>query len=145
MDTVADTARVLRAQGDLTLTLAPALCRAISDALAAGATRLTIDLRDVKSADVVGLATLLQANDVAARANATLTVVAEDSLRDAVLAAHLLDEIPLVTGGADPLCDVEDVETPRVPAEPLLAETERIGLRRPAWDELALFGRWAEE
>jgi len=139
-------ARVVRAHGDLTVAMAPGLCRAIAAALADGASVVTVDLRDAKTADVVGLAALLQCTAAAERAETRFAVVAEDSLRDAVLAARVVDEIPFVTAVEAPARHVADVEAPRLPEEaPLLARTARIGLRRPTRDELALFGRWAED
>ena len=145
-DTMTSEACVLRARGDLTIALAPVLCRAVADALADSVTELAVDLRDAKSADAIGLAALLQCVDAAERMDAAFAVVADEPLRDAVLAARLFEEIPFVTAVADPIGDVRDVEAPRRPDEsPLLASTARIGLRRPTWDELALFGRWAED
>ena len=139
-------ARTLRVQGDLTLTIAPALCRAVTDALWEDAPSVTIDLRGAKSADVVGLAALFQCATVAQQAEIPFAVVAEEPLRDGALAARVFEDIPFATAIAEPACAVRDVDAPRLAEEaPLLAQTARIGLRRPTWDELALFGRWAED
>ena len=140
------TERTVRVEGDLTLTLAPALCRAIADALREEPGAIAIDLRDAKTADVVGLAALMQCGAAAERAGAAFSVVAEESLCDAVLAARVREEIPFVTAVA--ACDESPcvVEAPRLPdAAPLLARSARIGLRQPTWDELALFERWASD
>jgi hypothetical protein len=139
-------ARVLRARGDLTLAIAPQICRAVAGALREGVKTLAIDVRAAKTADVVGLAAILQCGAAADRAGAALSVIAEEPLRDAVLAARLLEEIPFVTGVAADHDSVEVIDAPRLPDDaPLLARSARIGLRRPTWDELALFGRWAED
>jgi RimJ/RimL family protein N-acetyltransferase/anti-anti-sigma regulatory factor len=137
--------RVLRAHGDLTLALAPALCRAMAEALADGVAAVTVDLRDAKAADVVGLAALVQCAAAAERAGAALAVVADESVRGDVLAARLGDEIALVAEAPD-LCAGVVVEATRLPAPtPVLARAARIALRQPRWDELALFGRWAAD
>ncbi len=146
LDGCAVTGRAVRVQGDLTLALAPALCRAVRDALREETDAITIDLRAAKTADVVGLATLLQCGVAAERAGAELSVVAEEPLRDAVLAARLLEEIPFVTGVTACEESTRIVEAPRLSdATPLLTRSARIGLRQPTWDELALFGRWAAD
>jgi anti-anti-sigma regulatory factor len=138
--------RAVRVQGDLTLALAPALCRAVADALREETDAITIDLRGAKTADVVGLATLLQCGVAAERAGAEFSVVADESLRDAVLAARLLEEIPFVTGVTVDEASTRFVEAPRVSdATPLLTRSARLGVRQPTWDELALFGRWAAD
>ena len=138
-------ARVIRVHGDLTLSSAPALCGAVSDAVGDAPATVTVDLRGAKAADVVGLAALFQCGAVVERAGAAFAVVAEEPLRSAVLAARLFDEIPFVTGVEETtVLDTIDVLPSRNEA-PLLAHTARIGLRRPTWDELALFGRWAED
>ena len=138
-------AGVIRVHGDLTLSSAPALCGAVSDAVGDAPATVTVDLRGAKAADVVGLAALFQCGAVVERAGAAFAVVAEEPLRSAVLAARLFDEIPFVTGVEETtVLDTIDVLPSRNEA-PLLAHTARIGLRRPTWDELALFGRWAED
>jgi RimJ/RimL family protein N-acetyltransferase/anti-anti-sigma regulatory factor len=138
--------RAIRVQGDLTLALAPTLCRAVAGALREETDVITIDLRAAKTADVVGLAALLQCGVAAERAGAELAVVADESLRDAVLAARLLEEIPFVTGVTASEEATQIVDAPRLPdPTPLVTRSARIGLRQPTWDELALFGRWAAD
>lgn len=138
--------RTLRVQGDLTVALAPALCGAVTDALREKTDAIAIDLRAAKTADVVGLAALLQCGAAAERGGAEFSVVAEESLRDAVLAARLVEEIPFVTGVPASEDAVRIVEAPRLAdATPLLTRTARLGLRHATWDELALFGRWADD
>ena len=139
--------RVLRVHGDLTLAVAPNLCRAVAAALEQGTGTLAVDLRDAKTADVVGLATLLQCGAAVERAGLTFSVIAEESLRGPVLEARLFEELPFVTAVACADDAVQVIEAPRLREEaaPLLARSARIGLRQPTWNELALFGRWAAD
>ncbi|MBM4439069.1 MAG: GNAT family N-acetyltransferase [Candidatus Rokubacteria bacterium] len=138
--------RVLQADGDLTLALAPVLCRAVQDALAAGSTAMTIDLRAATHADLVGLAALLQCAGAAERAGATLSIVPSQSLHAPVMAARLFEELPFVTSAPLEPSEVVPVDAPALgTAAPLLARTPRIGLRQPTWEELALFERWAND
>ena len=138
-------ARVIRVHGDLTLSIAPELCGAVSDAVGDAPASVTVDLRGAKTADVVGLAALLQCGAAVEGAGATFAAVAEESLRGAVLAARLFDEIPFVTGVDEGTAVIRSIDAPRLDVTPVLARTARIGLRRPTWDELALFGRWAAD
>ena len=139
--------RVLRVHGDLTLAVAPNLCRAVAAALEQGTGTLAVDLRDAKTADVVGLATLLQCGAAVERAGLTFSVIAEESLRGPVLEARLFEELPFVTAVAcaDDAVQMIEAPRPREEAARVLARSARIGLRQPTWDELALFGRWAAD
>jgi RimJ/RimL family protein N-acetyltransferase/ABC-type transporter Mla MlaB component len=146
LDDRAASVRTLRVHGDLTLAVAPALCRAVADAVSDASECITIDLRGAKTADVVGLAALLQCGTAAERGGAEFSVVADGSLREAVLAARLLEEIRFATGISEPDGAVRTIEASRQPdTTPLLTRSPRIGLRQPTWDELALFGRWADD
>jgi RimJ/RimL family protein N-acetyltransferase/anti-anti-sigma regulatory factor len=137
-------ARVLRLHGDLTLAMAPALCRAVREALADSAGSVAVDLRDAKAVDVVGLAALLQSSGAVEATGGAFSVVAPDALHQAVTAARLCEEIPFVTGVSE--ADADIVEAPCRPGEaPLVARTARLGLRQPTWDELTLFARWADD
>jgi RimJ/RimL family protein N-acetyltransferase/anti-anti-sigma regulatory factor len=137
---------VVRVHGDLTLAVAPALCRAVAAALHAGTRSVGIDVRGAKEADVVGLASLLQCSAAAERAGAACAVVAEEPLRAAVLAARLFEEIPFVTALAEADGAAHEIDAPRLSGDAaLLARTPRIGLRRPRWEDLALFERWADD
>jgi len=139
-------ARVIRVHGDLTLSIASTLCGAVSDAVGDAPASVTVDLRGAKTADVVGLAALLQCGAAVEGAGAAFTVVAEEALRGAILAARLFEELPFVTGVESAATVVDIAAAPELAeAAPMLASTARIGLRRPTWDELALFGRWAAD
>jgi len=146
-DRLRSDARVLRARSDLTLTMAPALCQSVREALSAGARSVAVDLREAKAVDVVGLAALLQSGAAVAEASATFSVVAPEALHAAVTAARLCEEIPFVAGIPDADSDTADLlDAPRLPEEtPLVAHAARLGLRQPTWDELTLFARWAED
>jgi RimJ/RimL family protein N-acetyltransferase/ABC-type transporter Mla MlaB component len=137
-------ARVLRVHGDLTLAMAPALCRAVRAALGGARDSVAVDLRDVKAIDVVGLAALLQGGVAVEATGKAFSVVAPEALHQPVMAARLCEEIPFVTAvSAD---DADIVGTPRLPGDALLvARTARLGLRQPTWDELTLFARWAAD
>jgi RimJ/RimL family protein N-acetyltransferase/anti-anti-sigma regulatory factor len=139
-------ARVLRVHGDLTLATAPALCRSVREALAAGGGSLAIDLRETKAVDVVGLAALLQCGTAVDRAGAAFSVVAPELLHPAVTAARLCEEIPFVTSVFEAGAGAVAVEVSQRPGEtPLVARSARLGLRQPTWDELSLFARWADD
>ena len=139
-------ARMIRLHGDLTAPSAAALVQAVSAAIASGSSEVAIDVRAAKAADVVGLATLLQCTEAAKRASVTLSVIAPDILHGSFTKARLCDDIPFVTAFDDADAIVEVVEAPRhAEGAPFVAQTRRIGLRQPTWDELALFERWANE
>jgi RimJ/RimL family protein N-acetyltransferase/anti-anti-sigma regulatory factor len=136
---------LVRVRGDLRLQTAAGLCRAVRGALDRGVGELAIDLRDAESIDVVGLAALLQCGAAAQRAGAALSVVTCDALHDSVIAARLCDDIPFVRSVPE-TAEASDVEPPPLwQHAPFVAQTPRIGLRQPTWDELALFERWAGE
>ena len=107
-----------------------------------------MDLRSAKTADVVGLAALLQCGGAVEAAGADVLRGRRGFAADALLAARLLDEIPFVTAfdEAEVAVVVDTVDAPQLTdAAPVLARAARIGLRQPTWDELALFGRWAAD
>jgi RimJ/RimL family protein N-acetyltransferase/anti-anti-sigma regulatory factor len=125
---------------------AGALSRAVEARLAAGASRITIDLGDAERADAVGLATLIEAAARAADAGARLAIRPSPALHEALLRAQLLDELPLVQT-ADPQDAV--VELPEIAGDDsgaaFVAHTGRLGLRPAAADEAGLFARWASD
>jgi RimJ/RimL family protein N-acetyltransferase len=136
-----------RAQvAELALGNAPALCRAIEARIDAGTPRIVLDLGDTERADAVGLATLVEAAARASRAGARLTIRPGVVLHHALRRAQLLDELPLVaapdpTAGAILLPDATGDDT----GAALVAHTRRLGLRRPAADDVDLFVRWAHD
>lgn len=139
--------RPRRAQAaEVSIRNAAALCRAVEAHLAAGASRLTVDLGDAERADAVGLATLMEATARASREGARLTIRPSLALHDALLRAKLLEELPLVAT-VDPEAAVVDL--PEVASDDtgatFVAHTDRLGLRPPAMDDAGMFTRWAHD
>jgi len=130
----------------LTSSALAAFCQRVRAALALGPSRLWLNLEDVKATDVAGLAGLLQATRRAEALGIRTSILPSPAVYRALLAACLLDELPLEGIGAGP-----GAGTRRVPLEdqpsppPFLARTTRLGLRPPTWDELETFGGWAND
>jgi anti-anti-sigma regulatory factor len=138
--------RVLRLADELTLRTAPGLCRALEAAFDAGDSAVTLDLGHVKTSDVVGLATLVQAARRCTALGVALSVVPSASLQAALFRAQALDEIPLVTAVPEsPMLTLEAVDVDAASPAPFVAHTRRVGLRPPTWDELPSFQTWAED
>ncbi|MGH7278036.1 MAG: GNAT family N-acetyltransferase, partial [Candidatus Rokuibacteriota bacterium] len=137
----------LRLQDELTLRTAYALCALVREQLDAGGEALVLNLDDIKTVDVVGVAALFQCVRRAARRNVALSIVPSVALHRALLDATLLDDVPLAADPAEaapspfttPLVDRRRVVTRPV------ATAGAIALRRPTWEELPLFERWAAE
>jgi RimJ/RimL family protein N-acetyltransferase/anti-anti-sigma regulatory factor len=133
-------------RGELTTRTARAFCDAVTSTLATEPRALTLDVGEVKSADVVGLAALLQAVDRVAARGVEASIVLGAAMHAAALRARMLDELPATVEAA--AGDVGDVSVvaPDVEATPApFAATERLTLRAPAWDELPLFEAWARD
>jgi RimJ/RimL family protein N-acetyltransferase/ABC-type transporter Mla MlaB component len=135
----------LRVPVELSARTVPRFCRAV-EALFATHQALTIDLGEVKSVDVVGLAALLQASERAAARNIALSIWPGPAVHAAALRAKLMDELPFVTALIPAEYEWTEIgaASPDEPA-PMLARTARIGLRPATWEELELFGRWATD
>jgi anti-anti-sigma regulatory factor len=137
-------ASIIAVRGELTIRTARGLCDAVAAALDRGTRALALDLGEVKTVDVVGLAALLQATDRAEARDVRCTLVASPAVHAAALRGRMLEELPCtvdaIAGGPGVVvaCDM-DV------APPALATTGRIALRQPTWDELSLFERWAHD
>ncbi|MBI2156918.1 MAG: GNAT family N-acetyltransferase [Candidatus Rokubacteria bacterium] len=130
----------------LTSAGAPALCRSVLEALAARPGRVWLNLEDVKVTDVAGLAALLQAVRRAESHGVPLTVLPSPTVYRALLTAGLLDDVPLEGSRPDRgLAELPAGPAPGLTAPPWLARTERLLLRPPAWDELEIFERWAND
>ena len=114
----------------LTALAAPGFCRRVCAALEAAPRRLWLNLEGVKATDVTGLAALVQAVARAGAQATPVSVLPSAAVWRALLAAGLLEELPL--------------EPPAAPAS-VVARTARLLLRPPAWEELDLFERWAQE
>ncbi len=134
----------LAARGGLTARTAHDFCAALRPELDAGGEELVLDLTDVRAVDIVGLAALHQAHRLAGLFGIRLVLRAGPLVHRALLDAELLDDVDAEL--------IEDRPSPPPLAEttldhavPFLARTGRLGLRRPTYKELALFGHWAEE
>lgn len=136
----------LKYGGVLTCTTAPAFCRAVEAALRGGAAeRLQVDLEEVKHADAVGLAALLQTTRRAHERGVACTILPSAVVYRALLRAELVDELPLQgPGGGPELSEVAEAILDDSALKPVAAHG-RIVLRPPAWDELGLFAQWSNE
>ena len=136
----------LRLIGDLSVRSTHRVCLAIEAALAKHS-RLAIDLVAVKSLDVVGLATLLQATERAAARGVALSLRPGPVVHSSALQAQLMDELPFVTTLLEDDYEWSEVDAGSSPdnASPWLAQTPKIGLRPPTWDELPMFASWATD
>jgi anti-anti-sigma regulatory factor len=137
---------LLRVPNALTLRNAAVFCRAVQRHLEAGARGLSLDLEEVKATDVVGLAALLQSVRLATLLGVRTAVLPSPAVFRALVDVEILDEIPHLAGPnpAAPSSDLAVVCRPDDPV-PFVAQNERLGLRQPAWEELALFKRWAQD
>ncbi|MBI4588422.1 MAG: GNAT family N-acetyltransferase [Candidatus Rokubacteria bacterium] len=134
-------------EGELTAVDASSLCRAVRDHLERGAQSLTINLENVKAADPVGLAALLQSCRLAERLGVRLSVCPGPAAYRALLAAKLVSELTVVPSEDHTALLLAGPPAIDLPAWHVLfvAKNQRIGLRLPAWEDLALFERWAQE
>jgi RimJ/RimL family protein N-acetyltransferase/ABC-type transporter Mla MlaB component len=146
MSESANTARV-KYDGALLCTTAPGFCQAVWRALREDHVRvLELDVERVKQADAVGLAALWQAARHARARGIAATVLPSAAIYRALLRAELLDEMPLAgpRGGDLDLWESGEPDLGE-PAPTAVAESGRIVLRPPSWDELGLFTQWANE
>jgi RimJ/RimL family protein N-acetyltransferase/ABC-type transporter Mla MlaB component len=146
MSASANTTRV-KYDGALVCTTAPGFCQAVWRALRKDQVRaLEIDVERVKQADAVGLAALWQAVRHARGRGIAATVLPSAAVYRALLQAELLDEVTLAGPRAGEL-DLSDYGEPNLGEAALtpVAESGRVVLRPPSWDELGLFTQWANE
>lgn len=135
----------LRYEGALTCATAPGFCRAVQAALSDHPACLLLNLEEVKYADAVGLAALWQAVRRARARDIECLILPSAVVYRALLRAELLDEIPLEGQGHGPhTLEIAETRLDDTAAAPI-ATTRRLILRPPAWDELPLFARWANE
>lgn len=134
-------------EGGLTLIDAFSLCRAVRDHLESGAQSLLINLEHVKAADAVGLAALLQSARLAEILGATLSISPGPAAYRALLAAKLVSELPLAPSEDHRALLLAGPPVIDIPASHVffVAKGQRVGLRLPAWEDLALFEQWAQE
>ena len=136
-------AKTIAVRGELTVRTARRFCDAVDAALRAGVDAIALDLAEVKTADAVGLAAVLQATQRAEARAVGCSVVLGAAVHAAALRARMLEELPCVD--AAPAAHVTVVANYLETTPLCLASTDRIVLRQPSWDELPIFERWAHD
>lgn len=137
--------RAIRLADALTLAEAERFCQAFGAMVAGSRRRIWIDLEDVKAVDVVGVAALRQAVRHAGAHGVPVMVLPSPAVYRALLNAAILEEIPYQGPTAAPATTPPLVVEAASGEPAAVAATARLSLRRPGWDELALFERWARE
>lgn len=134
-------------EGSLTAVNAPSLCRAVREHLEMGAQAFLINLENVKTVDPIGLAALLQSARLAELLGARPTITPGPAAYRALLATRLVAELPLASSENPAPLLLSGSPVYDIPASQRLfvATSQRLGLRLPAWEDLALFEQWAHE
>jgi RimJ/RimL family protein N-acetyltransferase/ABC-type transporter Mla MlaB component len=143
-----DTAQVveIRIPEELTHRTASMAARLIWEQLAMAPPTLWLNVESVKQIDVVGLAVLAQATARASAAGTTTTIFPSPIVYNALFASGLLDRLPTDKRRAgerpepDRLLEVEAARSVE-----FIAQTPRLGLRPPTWEELRLLNQWAHD
>jgi hypothetical protein len=143
-----DTAQIveIRVPEELTHRTASMAARLIWEQLAMAPPALWLNVESVKQIDVVGLAVIAQAVARASAAGTTTTIFPSPIVYNALFASGLLDRLPTDKrrAGQRPEPDrVLEVEAPR--SVEFVAQTRRLGLRPPTWEELRLLNQWAHD
>jgi hypothetical protein len=143
-----DTAEIveIRVPEELTHRTASLAARLIWEQLAMAPPSLWLNVESVKQIDVVGLAVLAQATARASAAGTATTIFPSPIVYNALFASGLLDRLPTDKrrAGQRPEPDrVLEVEPPR--SVEFVAQTRRLGLRPPTWEELRLLNQWAHD
>lgn len=124
----------------------PAFSRRVRASLALAPTRLWMNLEDVKAADVAGLAALLRAVRLCEAQGVPASILPSPAIYRAILTAGLLEDLPLEGIGAGPQIPTRSASCEEsLPDPTFVASTARLGLRPPAWEELEIFGAWAND
>lgn len=137
----------IRLHEALTVRVAPELCRVVRDGLR-GRRELWINLEEVKDMDAVGLAALRDSARFAESSGVSTWILPSPEVYRALLLAGIIDDLALAGRGSGPSGPTTVVELDTFAAETLgaaVAATGRLCVRPPAWDDLALFERWANE
>ena len=107
---------------------------------------LWLNVESVKQIDVVGLAVLAQAVARASAAGTTTTIFPSPIVYNALFASGLLDRLPTDKRRSNERPEPDrilEVEPPRTIE--FIAQTRRLGLRPPTWEELRLLNQWAHD
>lgn len=136
----------IRVAEELTHRTASMAARLIWEQLSMAPPTLWLNVESVKTIDVVGLAVLAQATARAGAAGTTTTIFPSPVVYNALFASGLLDRLPTDkrrTGERPEPTRIVDVEAPR--SVEFVAQTPRLGLRPPTWEELRLLNQWAHD
>lgn len=136
----------IRVPEELTHRTAAMAARLIWEQLAMAPPMLWLNVESVKSVDVVGLAVIAQATARASAAGTSTLIFPSPVVYNALFASGLLDRLPIDKRrvGERPEPDrVVEVEAPR--SVEFVAQTPRLGLRPPMWEELRLLNQWAHD
>ena len=143
-----ETAQVveIRIPEELTHRTASMAARLIWEQLAMAPPTLWLNVESVKQIDPVGLAVIAQATARASAAGTTTTIFPSPIVYNALFASGLLERLPTDKrrAGQRPEPDrVLEVEPAR--SVEFVAQTRRLGLRPPTWEELRLLNQWAHD
>jgi ABC-type transporter Mla MlaB component len=136
----------IRIPEELTHRTASMTARLIWEQLAMAPPTLWLNVESVKQIDVVGLAVLAQAVARASAAGTTTTIFPSPIVYNALFASGLLDRLPTDKRRSNERPEPDrilEVEPPRTIE--FIAQTRRLGLRPPTWEELRLLNQWAHD
>lgn len=140
-------AAVVEGEAELSIRTADRFARAVREVLGAPPRAALLSLEETKIVDVVGLATLAQAVSRLGEGGSMVTVAASPAVLYGALDAGLLDKLPLAShrqlDPAPPPCR-RDEERATDPCG-VVARGDDFVLRRPRWDDLVFFDRWAHD
>ena len=128
--------------GELTERTAGHFAALVDQQLATRPSSLLLDLHRIKTANVVGLAAARQAARRAEERGVSVTLACGDELQGALLRAQLLEDFDF--NGAATSADPAVLLQPQSD-QAHSALSGRLGLRRPTWEELALFEAWSRD
>jgi RimJ/RimL family protein N-acetyltransferase/anti-anti-sigma regulatory factor len=136
----------IRVSEELTHRTASMTAQLIWEQLAMAPPNLWLNVESVKTVDVVGLAVLAQATARASAAGTTTTIFPSPVVFNALFASGLLDRLPTDKRRAGERPEPQRVLEVEAPCTvEFVAQTPRLGLRPPTWEELRLLNRWAHD
>jgi [ribosomal protein S5]-alanine N-acetyltransferase len=132
---------------ELTLRTAAGFAWAFREHLAARTSRIEINLEGVKIVDVAGLATLLQAAQLAAERGVHLSILPSAAVLHGSLETGIVEDLPLI-GPREPesgLTALWREGQPDEDPEVTVVRTGEFALRRVRWEDLSFFEQWAHD
>jgi anti-anti-sigma factor len=136
----------IRVPEELTHRTASMAARLFWEQLATAPPTIWLNVESVKSVDVVGLAVIAQATARASAAGTTTVIFPSPVVYNALFASGLLDRLPTDKRRAGERPEPERVVELGAPrAVEFVAQTPRLGLRPPMWEELRLLDQWAHD